>query len=296
MRGLSFLNFNPNTSRLVSAFRRIPALALCAILAGTGFAEKVLADDSSVMAIVLGKVAASHAERINAVKTLSRTLSTNDITALYGFLACKAGEDNTLPGELNALKNDVVNALKMQQVMPSSLAGCLMTMYGDPSHDVVWRDYCIQHLGDLYSEIKEKEVQSRALGILWAAADEKQGSIPGTALIALFGNAGAEGFGKDKIAVKALEMVRAPAYGEPARITALQIAAQLGEKLVLPDARKLAVDGSIPVRVSAMACLGLLGDKSDLQLLKDSQASTDLRLRTASQAAIKKLSTTQIQK
>lgn len=39
-----------------------------------------------------------------------------------------------------------------------------------------------------------------------------------------------------------------------------------------------------------MACLGMLGDKSDLALLKVSESSTDIRLRMASQAAIKKLS------
>ena len=85
-------------------------------------------------------------------------------------------------------------------------------------------------------------------------------------------------------------MVKSPVYGEPAKITALQICAKLGDTDILPDARKLAAGRSIPIRMSAMACLGMLGDKTDVELLKASESSTDIRLRTAAQAAIKQLS------
>lgn len=125
--------------------------------------------------------------------------------------------------------------------------------------------------------------------------DERQGSIPGTGLIALFNLCGQKGFEKDRISAKSLEMVRESGYGEPAKITALQICAKLGEKAVLPDARKLAAGGSIPIRMSAMACLGMLGDKSDIGMLKASESSTDIRLKTAAQVALKKLKAKQAQ-
>lgn len=264
----------------------IRLVILCGALAGQG---AMAARDPNVSR-VLGTPETGYPARMAAVKALGKTLSEGDVSELLGFLARKANEDKSLPGDLNAIKNDVVNALKRQEVIPADLVGHLMDMYGDQTHDEVWRDYCIQHLGDLYPEIKGKEAQSRALGILWAATGEKQGSIPGTALIALFSHAGTAGFGKDRIATKALEMVRASEYGEPARITALQVAAKLGEKSVLPDARKLATNSSIPIRVSAMACLGILGNESDFPVLKASQDSTDIRLRTAARAAVKTLS------
>ena len=264
----------------------INLVVLTALLTGSC----ALAAPSPGLTTILGNDEPAYPARLAAVKALSKSLSKEEIAVLYGFLERKSGEDKSLPGELNALKNDVVNVLKMQKVMPLDLAGHLISMYGDHSHDEVWRDYCIQHLGDIYTEISDEGDKEKAFHALWAALDERQGSIPGTGLIALFNLCGQKGFEKDRISTKALEMVSASDYGEPAKITALQICAKLGEKAVLPDARKLAASGAVPIRMSAMACLGTLGDKSDLELLKASGGSADVRLRTASQAAIKKLS------
>ena len=238
---------------------------------------------------LLGAAEDSFPSRVAAIRALGKSLSGDEINALYGFLNRKAGEDKARQGELNALKNDVVNALKMQKTAPADLPARLMAMYGDRSHDEVWRDYCIQHLGDVYPGIGAPAVRVETRRVLWSASDERKGSIPGTALIALSNQLGQEGFEKDRIAAKALEMVREPSYGEPAKITALQICAKLGETAVLPDARKLAAVGAVPIRMSAMACLGMLGDKSDLELLKQSEFSTDIRLRTAAQVAISRL-------
>jgi len=247
------------------------------------------------LATVLGDAEASYPARIAAVKALGKSLSAEEITALYGFLNRKTGEDKARPGELNAIKNDVVNVLKMQQEMPWELAGRLVAMYNDLSHDEVWRDYCIQHLGDIYTAIRDEGGRVSARSALWSAVNERQGSIPGTGLIALFNVCGQKGFEKGRITAKALELVRSSEYGEPAKITALQICAKLGEMAILADARKLAASGEVPVRMSAMACLGMLGDKADLELLKQSEISTDIRLRTAAQAAIRKLSEKQAQ-
>jgi hypothetical protein len=251
--------------------------------------SSVMAALSPGLATVLGAAEASYPVRITAVKGLGKSLSAEEITALYDFLNRKAGEDKARPGELNAIKNDVVNALKMQQAVPRELAGRLVAMYNDRTHDEVWRDYCIQHLGDFYTQIEDEEGRERARRAIWSSVNERQGSIPGTGLIALFNVCGQKGFEKDRITAKALELVRSPEYGEPAKITALQICAKLGEMAVLPYARKLAASGEVPVRMSAMACLGMLGDKSDLELLKKSEISTDIRLRTVAQAAISRL-------
>jgi hypothetical protein len=242
------------------------------------------------MAVILGAPEASFSARIEAVRLLGKSLSNEEITALYGFLDRKAGEDPAQPGELCAIKNDVVNALKAQQVMPPDLAGHLIAMYNDRSHDEVWHDYCVQHLGDIYTGIGDEANREKALRVLWSAVDEKQGSIPGTGLIALFNLCGQVSVDRARVAAKALQMVHSPIYGEPAKITALQICANLGEVGVLPDARKLAAVGAVPIRMSAMACLGMLGDKSDLEMLKKAELSPDIRLKTASQTAIKRLS------
>jgi hypothetical protein len=246
------------------------------------------------LAVVLGQVAGSetapsHAARLQAVRALSKALSSNEVHALYGLLNRKSGEDPATPAERNALKNDVVNALKMQKVIPADLPARLIAMFNDPAHDAVWRDYCIQHLGSVYADITPLALQEQARQTLWTAASEKQGSIPGTALIALANQSGQPGFEKARIAALALTLVRSPDYGEPATITAFQICAKLGEQAVLPDARQQMSNGSVLIRVSAMACVGFLGDQSDLAALRALESNSDIRLRTAAQAAIKRL-------
>jgi hypothetical protein len=262
---------------------------MMAVLAAALAGSAAQAVESPGLATLLGAAEDSFPARVAAIRALGKSLSGDEINALYGFLNRKAGEDKAQPGELNALKNDVANALKMQKTMPADLPARLMAMFGDRSHDEVWRDYCIQHLGDVYPSIADTAVRAQVRRVLWSAADERKGSIPGTALIALSNQVGQEGFGKARIAAKALEMVREPSCGEPARITALQICANLGERAVLPDARRLAADGSTPIRVSAIACVGTLGDASDLEWLRKDESASDIRLKTAARAAMGKL-------
>ena len=252
-------------------------------------ALSVFAADPSVLAKVLGTAEVSYPARIAAARALSRTLANEDITALYGFLDRKAADDPSQPGELDAIKNDVVNQLKAQNRFPLELPGRLMAMYGDRSHDEVWRDYCIQHLGDIVPEIRDEAGREKAIRVLWSATDERQGSIPGTGLIALFNLCGGKGVDRAQVAAKALAMVKDPGYGEPAKITALQIGAKLGEKTILPLARQLAQKATISLRVSAMACVGTLGNASDLDWLREYENATDIRLKTSSQAAVKQL-------
>jgi hypothetical protein len=259
---------------------------MVALLVVMGIAREAAA--ATPVEVVLGKgPRVSLAARLQAARTLGQSLPAQEIEALYGFLERHQPDDPGQPGDLVAIKNDVVNVLRSQRVVPPGLATHLMAMFRDRTHEDVWRDYCLQHLGALHVALPPAG-QEQVVALLWEAADEKTGMIPGTALIALSNVAGQAGADRGRVATKALEMVRAPEYGEPARITALQICAMLQAKSVLPEARSLAVNGSIPVRSSAMACLGVLGDESDLDLLKQAAGSTDVRLRTSAQAAVAK--------
>jgi len=48
----------------------------------------------------------------------------------------------------------------------------------------------------------------------------------------------------------------------------------------------IAAGGSTPIRVSAIACLGILGDQSDLPMLARYASGTDARLKIPAQAAV----------
>lgn len=233
---------------------------------------------------------ADYFTRIKTVHALNKDLSDNEVQALFVLLNRKSGQDNLPLEQLNALKNDVINALKSQTRKPLDLANNLMAMFYDKGHDGVWRDYCVQHLGSFYLKIDNANEQKMARDLFWAATHETDSSIAGTALIALANNSDQPDITRDAIANRALLLSEDPKCGELAKITSLQICAKLGEKKVLLTARQIAGSGaSVPLRMSAIATVGTLGEESDRVMLEKYAVSTDTRLRTAAQSALKRL-------
>jgi len=227
--------------------------------------------------------------RIKAVHQLNRNLSEQEIKALYVFLNRHNNEDNLQASEVDAIKNDVSVAIMGQQTKPADYANNLMAMYYDKSHDNVWRDYCIQHLGGWYAKADAKE-QHLIAATLWQAVEEKNLTISGTALIALSKNTGSQDIQEKAVANKAYEMCEDAQYGELAKITALQICAKFNEKKVLSTARKIAESGeSVPLRMSAIAAIGTLGNSSDKPMLEKYAASSNVRLRKSAQGALARL-------
>jgi hypothetical protein len=62
-----------------------------------------------------------------------------------------------------------------------------MAMYQDEKETIVWRDYCIQHLGSILPGLSPHR-QKYADSLLWQATDDNTGVIAGTALLALYHN------------------------------------------------------------------------------------------------------------
>jgi len=242
------------------------------------------------LAVVMGLgERTAYSVRSKAVHSLDDDLSGQEIQALYALLNRKKGEDRLKPGHLNALKNDVLNVLGSQSVPPPDFAGNLMAMYHDLTHDNVWRDYCIQHLGGWYGRADVNDREAIA-ATLWKATRETKISIAGTALIALASNCSQPGIEKARVTEKALDLSTNPACGHLAKITALQICAQLGEDRVLPTARVIAASkSSVTLRMSAIAAVGTLGDQSDRPMLEEYASSTDVRLRKSARSALTRL-------
>jgi hypothetical protein len=254
--------------------------------------------------IVFGAGGESFLVRQEAVQQLGSSLSDQEVEALYHLLYRKAGEDSLQADELNALKNEVANVLKSQQRSPAVLIGHLTAMF-DPStgstgspqagsgrattQDAVWRDYCVQHLGTLY-RAAEGDDRAAVRDVFWSAADEKTAGIAGTALIALVNNLEESDIDRQAVADKAVTIAGGDGYPDAARVTALQIGAKLADPRILPLARSIA-DGSlaVPLRASAIAAIGTLGDTSDRSSLEKHSQSTDIRLRTAAQSALHRL-------
>ncbi len=241
---------------------------------------------------VFGKNGESFALRLEAVHALSQDLSSAEKEALYALLYRKAGDESLTADQFNAFKNDIVNELKNQPNGQIELIRHLTRQFYDETQDPVWRDYCIQHLGTLYRATRDED-RAALEQVFWEATDTKEQSTAGTALIALAGSAGLSEASQRKLQDRALAIAQDSAYGEGARMTALQICAKLNDRRVLSLAREL-VDGGAPVslKVSAIAVLGALGDPSDRARVEPLAASSDIRLAGAARAAAKKLNGT----
>jgi hypothetical protein len=228
-------------------------------------------------------------ERMAAVHAIKKDLSNEELRAFYGYLLAPAhtGEDRV---QENWLRNEMMDKLVTQQNPPAGLTDMLVAVYQDKNQDVVMRDYAIQHMNPAYAQAGAEE-KSSLQQVLWQATGETDSSIAGTALLALNNLAqdNAE-FDKEKITETALKLAGDEQCGELARITAVQICGQTGATQAAPLVLQLAQSaGSIPLRITAIAALGDLGDRSVETFLQQIAAGNEDRLKPAAESALKRL-------
>ncbi|MDY0041092.1 MAG: hypothetical protein RBS57_12340 [Desulforhabdus sp.] len=89
----------------------------------------------------------------------------------------------------------------------------------------------------------------------------------------------------------ALEIATDGKAADLSRITAIQVCARLEDRRILPHVRVLIGDSKagVPLRVSAVGAIGLLGTPADIAPLEELVAKGDSRLAVAAQAAVKRL-------
>src|SRR5208282_854053 len=267
---------------------RAPAAQQAGVIAST---QPAVAAPPAVLPVsdairpILGLGQESPAVRWAAVRALGTHLNQAERTALYDYLR---GHELDPPGAMRGvIKNDVILALKSQEPPPRELPGVLLSMFYDQAQDPVIRNYALQHLGTWYERVAEK---TQVLDALWVGTTDIDPSIQGTALIGLSrlvqGSAasqpppaGATGSqplspnrGADvdtaRLAAAASTLATDPAANDVARLTALQVCAELGIKGVLPAAVSLAEGaGGVPLRMSAVAAVGALGSSDQAPLL-----------------------------
>jgi hypothetical protein len=209
------------------------------------------------------------------------------------------------------IKNDVILALKSQEPAPGELPGVLLSMFYDQAQDPVIRNYALQHLATWFERAAEK---AQVLDALWAGTMDPDASIQGTGLIGLsrlvqgstpsqtpsavragFGPlsaSGGAGVDTSRLTELASALATDPAANDLARLTALQVCAELGIKDVLPAAVSLAQGAaSTPLRMSAVAAVGALGGPDQASVLNRLLTAQDPRIQTAARAALRRLET-----
>jgi hypothetical protein len=234
---------------------------------------------------------AGFSERVAAVHAIKEALNSEEIRAFYGYLLAPAhNQDQDDRVQENWLRNEMLDKLVRQPTLPAGLPDVLVAIYQDQDQDVVMRDYAVQHMTPAYAQAGADEKASLQQA-LWQAAQETDSSIAGTALLSLndLAQSSAE-FDQNQIAQTALKLAGDDQCGELARITAIQICGRMGVTQALSVALQLAQQaGSVPLRITAIAALGDLGDQNVETFLQQIAAGDEDRLKPAAVSALKRL-------
>ncbi len=240
------------------------------------------------VSIVVSKDPVGIIARKQAVKNLSRTLESPDLSALMRFISGEKPEACRL-AHWHGLVDDIINVLRRQNEAPKGLTPTLVHIYME-SNDVVLQDYAIQYLrscyvdrGDFLVHEANPDAQDLILETLLHAASETGQTYSGTAMLALHAADTSSELQMEPatrrqvqnrlrdLGALILAAARDPQTNKHCRISALQLCAIRGLRDVLPTARVLAADKAADtnLRISAIAVLGQLGSpEQDEDLLR----------------------------
>ena len=230
----------------------------------------------------------TYEQRFRLIHTLDSHISMGDMEYYLDFLNRPFEKGNLSEGQLDTLKNDLADKLLMQRTAPRGFTEGFLKMMDQEALGVVWRDYVLQKLPDLYARAGEKD-RSLILSKLWEATDLKTHTFSGTALLGLrrINSRYPEAIDSNQFAEKALAVATGDAFPEPNRVTALQLLAEAPH----PEASRLArellsADSSVMLHMSAVGVLGTLGVPADKEILLTYATCSEFRLRTAARAAL----------
>ncbi len=246
----------------------------------------------SAIARICGETPSPYAERVGLIHRLPSSLTPEQLSRCRAFLDMPL-DGQPLPDlEFNGLKNELVFALLRQREGLEELAVLLVRTSRDASADATWRDYCVQFLGKFYPRIPSPLSREAMAAALWEALrTQRAGRGAGSAARQLMTLARTfPEISPDRVAAAALEALLDPVSSMETKTALLQVCGTLGERGALPTARAIAERGTAPVlRASAIAAVGMLGDASDLPLLRRLAASADLRVSCPAKAAADRL-------
>ena len=238
----------------------------------------------------LNDPAAPFAARMDSLHALGRRVSDETVAALLDCLRDYSGGDGLTPSQRHALKNDVMNLLRKQEIPVPGLAECFADIYRhDP--DPAMQDYALQHLESWRRVAIARNLPAGVQLIdatLWDAASLDD-QVAGTAVLTLAARleAGADQAFRDRLAPLVLALAGNAAAPSDSRLTALSICGDMGLPAAMPLARQLAENGAnAALKATALAVLGHSTREEDRAYLRRISASGPVELRVAATHAL----------
>ncbi len=242
-------------------------------------------------------VETDYSDRLRTALALTPHLDEQHLDALVAYLRQHGPTEDLAGMRERFLKNRVMDVLIEQTDKSAEATEALVALYHDREQDPAVRDYAIQHLGAFYTDAP-REQRRQIAAVLWEATSETDSSMAGTALLALNRIvAGGEAspavpeVGAERVAQVARDLAGNDHCAEASRITALQVCALLALIDAAPVALRVAQStDSIPLKLSAIAALGQLGDAQALLWLEElAQDIDNPRLRPAAETALSRI-------
>lgn len=226
---------------------------------------------------------ATYLKKLAEIAALGGRLPQRQIDGLYAYLNTRFADQSGMNlAEFNAVKNNILDTLLSQASVPQELGARMAAWSRDRTQDDLFRAYCVQHFV-FYWEHRWRLPGTAAhdpeaatmLRAYWAAAQETQNSLSGTALAGLARISERDStVDRSQVASKVLATALDPNVDECSRIAAVQLCGEMGLSGVVPEARRLAEDaGSIPLRLAAIAALGQTGGVAEQSFLNGLAAS-----------------------
>jgi hypothetical protein len=241
---------------------------------------------------IFGEAGETFAVRFQAVHAMKGPLSRTQVETLYSFLRTSGAKRGTTEAGEHVLKNDVMDLLCREKVLPPDLLSNLCALAREQQQDEVTRDYAVQHVVSLCLKSAEQFETDRpaARETLWDALSDT-GSLPGTAILGLHRLSATDaGLDAAQVSDAALKLALQPGADELVRLTALQVCAERQLKEILPEATRLAKGaGNLPLRLSAIAALGSAGGKPEKELLETLRSGGEKPLQPAVESALRRL-------
>lgn len=243
----------------------------------------------------------AYRERLAALRSFPSEISPADRNALVAFLRRAGPQDESPWGA--SLKNEIMNQL-CQWDAPG-LHELFTAIYEDKNQSNVIRDYAVQHLIEYYRlriETGDRELQNSELKqvarVLWQAVMETDSSIGGTALMGLSRLSDkAPEFDRERVAAMANQLAGDSGTGPFARTAAVQVCARMNVTDALPAIWQTAQsDGSVALRTSAIAALGIMDQTNAVPWLSDVADSGEDYLKPAATQALRQIALLERQK
>ena len=237
--------------------------------------------------------------RLKEIEALGNDLPAEQCQDLIDFLNMRLDDQKDLTDvQLNALKNQALDKLIAQDVVPDRVGTMIADMYNDRRHDDLWRDYCVQHFALYYERMwptgdaPERDPDFLAIReAYWRAARETDTGIAGTALLGLERISRLDArFDRRKVESYVLHYAVNPSTPTDTRTTAMHLCALTEQPSVLGSARSVAdKEECIPLRMAAIATIGDIGSARDMAFLEGLVPKTRGYVRNAAKAALERL-------